>query len=67
MAVSCLQDLPISSSPAIANGKVYVGSYDGNIYGFNLSHLHAITHPNTHFSPNPTPTANSKPITNSDV
>jgi outer membrane protein assembly factor BamB len=24
------------SSPAVANGTVYVGSYDGNVYAFGL-------------------------------
>ena len=27
----------VYSSPAVANGVVYVGSYDGNVYAFDLS------------------------------
>jgi outer membrane protein assembly factor BamB len=27
----------VTSSPAVANGVVYVGSYDGNVYALNAS------------------------------
>jgi eukaryotic-like serine/threonine-protein kinase len=27
---------PVNSSPAVANGVVYVGSEDGNVYAFGL-------------------------------
>jgi outer membrane protein assembly factor BamB len=27
---------PVYSSPAVANGMVYVGSEDGNVYAFGL-------------------------------
>jgi outer membrane protein assembly factor BamB len=34
---------PVLSSPAVANGIVYVGSYDGKVYALNGSRLWAST------------------------
>ncbi len=28
----------VESSPAVVNGVVYVGSWDGNVYAFSLKH-----------------------------
>ena len=33
----CRQPLLLSSSPAVANGVVYFGSGDGNVYALNAS------------------------------
>ena len=30
----------VYSSPAVANGTVYIGSYDGNLYAFSPVEIH---------------------------
>jgi outer membrane protein assembly factor BamB len=51
------------ASPAVANGRVYIGSYDGNIYALgtaSASHTQQTNQPHSH------PFAN-KPYTNNDT